>query len=223
MSETGKKVSQISVCIVAKNEETFIDTCLSDVKDYADEIIVVDTGSTDGTIDIARQYTEKIYSRPDSGSYSTYRQFSVDQASCTWVLLLNSDEKLDLSLKSKLDQLMSSDFDVFILPIVRAPLQENKEENSDQLEPRLFKKGAITWTQTRNSQPVFHTNKTARVKDGYIIHSKKTEKPGTGNINVDTEQHADVLVSHLRQLEKENSRMGTNEAMYRFLYELSMS
>ena len=50
----------LSLCMIVKNEELFLDKCLSSVKDFIDEIIIVDTGSTDSTKDIALKYTNNI-------------------------------------------------------------------------------------------------------------------------------------------------------------------
>ena len=54
----------ISVCLIVKDEERFLDNCLKSVKDIAGEIIIVDTGSIDRTVEIAKKYTDKIYLHP---------------------------------------------------------------------------------------------------------------------------------------------------------------
>ena len=54
-------MAEISLCMIVRNEESVLDRCLSGVKDIADEIIIVDTGSDDETKNIAAKYTDKIY------------------------------------------------------------------------------------------------------------------------------------------------------------------
>ena len=53
----------VSLCMIVKNEERFLEACLESVKDYVDEINIVDTGSTDRTLEIARRYTDRIVLR----------------------------------------------------------------------------------------------------------------------------------------------------------------
>ena len=54
-------MSTISLCMIVKNEENKLDNCLSSIKNLVDEIVIVDTGSSDKTKDIAKKYTDKIY------------------------------------------------------------------------------------------------------------------------------------------------------------------
>lgn len=89
----------ISVCIITKNEEKNIDRCLSCIKDYPFEIVVVDTGSTDKTVETARKYTDKIFHFDWVKDFSAARNFSISKASNDWILVLDADEfvyELDL-------------------------------------------------------------------------------------------------------------------------------
>jgi glycosyltransferase involved in cell wall biosynthesis len=54
----------LSLCMIVKKEEKLLPGCLESVKDYVDEIIIVDTGSTDGTVGIAKRYNAKVYHHP---------------------------------------------------------------------------------------------------------------------------------------------------------------
>jgi cellulose synthase/poly-beta-1,6-N-acetylglucosamine synthase-like glycosyltransferase len=71
-----KKVTTISACIIVKNEEKFLPQCLNSIKGFVDEIIVVDTGSTDKTVDIAGSHGARIYHHPweISNSFNVIRQ-----------------------------------------------------------------------------------------------------------------------------------------------------
>lgn len=84
----------ISVCIITKNEEKRIGQCLAPLAAYPFEIIVVDTGSTDRTKEIARKYTDKIYDFPWINDFSAARNFSLQKASHNYVLIIDSDEFL---------------------------------------------------------------------------------------------------------------------------------
>ncbi len=84
----------ISVCIIAKNEEKHIGQCLQHLKPYGMEIVVIDTGSTDGTKAIARQYTDKVYDFEWTKDFSAARNYAASQASNNWILVVDCDEYL---------------------------------------------------------------------------------------------------------------------------------
>lgn len=84
----------ISVCIIAKNEEKYIEKCLSALAPYGFEIIVTDTGSTDRTIAIAEKYTDMIYHFDWCDDFSAARNYAISRASNDLVLSLDCDEYL---------------------------------------------------------------------------------------------------------------------------------
>lgn len=85
----------ISLCMIVKNEEEFLPRCLASVTDVVDEIIVVDTGSEDRTVEIAESFGAKIYHHPWQNSFSLHRNQSLEYATCDWVLILDADEELE--------------------------------------------------------------------------------------------------------------------------------
>ncbi|MDE5866944.1 MAG: glycosyltransferase, partial [Lachnospiraceae bacterium] len=82
----------ISVCIIAKNEETRIEKCLASIKPFGFEIIVVDTGSTDKTKEIAGNYADKVLDFEWCDDFSAARNFSLRAASNNWIFILDCDE-----------------------------------------------------------------------------------------------------------------------------------
>lgn len=82
----------ISVCIIAKNEEKRIERCLSSVKPCGFEIIVVDTGSTDKTREIASRYADKVLDFTWCDDFSAARNFSLQAASNNWIFMMDCDE-----------------------------------------------------------------------------------------------------------------------------------
>lgn len=82
----------ISVCIIAKNEESKIERCLKSLMPYEMEIVLVDTGSSDRTMEIASLYTKNIYSFPWCDDFSAARNFSLQKASYNWILMMDCDE-----------------------------------------------------------------------------------------------------------------------------------
>ncbi len=84
----------LSCCMIVKNEEQFLKRCLESVKDFVDEIIIVDTGSQDRTVEIARAYTDKIFFHPWENDFSTHRNQSISYARGDWIFQIDADEQL---------------------------------------------------------------------------------------------------------------------------------
>lgn len=99
----GKK---LSLCMIVKDEEPWIGRCLTSVKDVVDEMIVVDTGSTDRTPDIARSLGAGVYCFPWTGDFSEARNFGLEKASGDWILWLDADEEVDAGDANGLRQVL---------------------------------------------------------------------------------------------------------------------
>jgi len=84
----------LSVCMIVKDEEKNIGKCLHKIEPLADEIIVIDTGSTDRTRDIAKVFGAKVYDFAWTDSFSDARNYSISQASGDWILVLDADETI---------------------------------------------------------------------------------------------------------------------------------
>lgn len=82
----------ISVCIIAKNEESRIEQCLASIKPCGFEIVVVDTGSTDRTKEIAARYADKVLDFVWCDDFSAARNFSLQEASNNWIFMIDCDE-----------------------------------------------------------------------------------------------------------------------------------
>jgi glycosyltransferase involved in cell wall biosynthesis len=95
-------MSTISACIITKNEQNDIRDCLESVT-WTDEIIVVDDGSTDKTVEIVRQFTDKIYRQAWLG-YGRQKQFAVDKASGDWILSIDADERVTPELAEEISE-----------------------------------------------------------------------------------------------------------------------
>ena len=81
--------------MIVKDEEQFLPMCLDSVKDYVDEIIIVDTGSTDKTVEIAHSYNAKVYHHPWENSFSKARNYSLKYATSEWIMWIDADEEVD--------------------------------------------------------------------------------------------------------------------------------
>jgi len=85
----------ISLCMIVKNEERFLAECLDSVKDVVDEINIVDTGSTDRTVEIARSYGANIIFREWRNDFAWARNEALAMATRRWTLILDADEEIE--------------------------------------------------------------------------------------------------------------------------------
>jgi GT2 family glycosyltransferase/Flp pilus assembly protein TadD len=91
IEKPGQKGS-LSICMIVKNEEKHLVRCLKSVRDVVDEMIIVDTGSTDKTVNIAKIFGAKIYEFPWTGDFAAARNESLKYATGDWTLILDADE-----------------------------------------------------------------------------------------------------------------------------------
>lgn len=85
-------MATISLCMITKNEEKNLEKCLTSVKPIVDEIIIIDTGSTDKTKEIAKKFTDKVYDFKWNNDFSEARNFSLSKSTKDWILVLDADE-----------------------------------------------------------------------------------------------------------------------------------
>ncbi len=86
---------RISLCMIVKDEEEMLPRCLAAVAEHVDELVIVDTGSTDRTVEIAESFGADVVEFPWNGSFADARNVSLDRATGDWILWLDADEVLD--------------------------------------------------------------------------------------------------------------------------------
>jgi len=105
--------NKISVVISAFNEDKKIEKCLKSIKDFADEIIFVDNGSTDDTVKIASKFTDKIFiQKNDPFNIDIQKNKGIKNASMEWVLVLDADEVLSDDLKKEINIILKKSFEI---------------------------------------------------------------------------------------------------------------
>ncbi len=171
-------MATISVCMIVKNEENVLARCLDSLKELADEIIVVDTGSTDKTKEIAAKYTDKIYDFAWIDDFSAARNFAFSKASCDYIYSADADEVLDVQniarfkvLKRELDESKDEIFQFWYCN----QLEHNTAYNYDkELRPKLYKRlRTFEWVG-----PVHETVRMeCNVRDVDINIQHKPERP----------------------------------------------
>jgi len=93
--------------MIVKNEENNLDRCLNSIAEYVEDIVIVDTGSTDDTKKIAEKYTSKVYDFKWCNDFSKARNFSISKASNDWVLILDADEVIYEFDKEKIEKFIN--------------------------------------------------------------------------------------------------------------------
>lgn len=133
----------ISLCMIVKNEEQVLARCLDSIKDLMDEIIIVDTGSTDRTKEIARKYTDKIYDFEWIDDFSAARNESFKYATMDYIYVADADEVLDEENRQKfklLKEAMLPEIDI-VQMYYRNQLSNGTVYNFDkEYRPKLYKR-----------------------------------------------------------------------------------
>ncbi|HLG21896.1 MAG TPA: glycosyltransferase family 2 protein, partial [Candidatus Manganitrophaceae bacterium] len=97
---------RLSVTVITLNEESEIGACLASVA-WADEIVVVDSGSADRTVEIAKKYTERVLYHEWPG-YAAQKNWALGQASHDWVLSLDADERVAPDLQAEIREALTA-------------------------------------------------------------------------------------------------------------------
>ena len=154
--EIGKHKSEgrhhLSVCLIVKNEERFLGRCLASVKGLAHQIVVVDTGSTDRTVEIAREHGAQVHAFAWCDDFSAARNAALEHATGDWVLMLDADEDLPTEQQAALRKLLRATEVI----AWRLPLQDvGSEAEGCNYVPRLFRNAPGVFYVGRVHEQVF--------------------------------------------------------------------
>lgn len=141
-------MSRISACIITRNEDADIIRCLASVS-FADEIIVVDSGSTDSTVERAKAFTEKVYSN-EFLDFSQQKNFAVGKATGEWILSIDADEVVPEEFASEIRDAVESAGDICAFKVNRINYMYGKRlEHFSQPDYniRLFRKDKCVFKQ----------------------------------------------------------------------------
>jgi glycosyltransferase involved in cell wall biosynthesis/2-polyprenyl-3-methyl-5-hydroxy-6-metoxy-1,4-benzoquinol methylase len=135
----------ISTCMIVKNEEDNLSRCLKTVTNFSDEIIIVDTGSTDDTKRIATKFTDKVYDlqwleEDGLGNFSRARNYSIEKATGDFIFWIDADEQLENDIKL-FKYILSDYYDGILLKQKQCQTVQGHEMkiNVDVMHDRLFK------------------------------------------------------------------------------------
>ena len=163
----------LSVCIITLNEEDRIERCLRSVQSVADEIIVLDSGSTDRTVEIIRRYTDKIWVT-DWPGYGVQKQRALEKAVGEWVLVIDADEELDEVLQQAISAVLERDIIIEIAFKLRwAVIRHGKRlrfGNSGRAPLRLLLRAGAFFSPDPIHERLHHRPGKVGVLRGYLRH-----------------------------------------------------
>lgn len=143
---------RISVCLIVRNEERFLARCLESIRPLAHQIVVVDTGSTDRTIEIARSFGADVHEVPWTDDFSAARNAALEHATGHWILAIDADEELPSDQHARLlADLGRANVLGCRLPLVNAGL----EHEGVSYVPRLFRNAPGLFYVSRVHEQVF--------------------------------------------------------------------
>lgn len=177
MAERTRAVGHpsIAACMMVKDESENLHRCLSSIKDFVDEIVVVDTGSTDNTVEICQSFGAKIYHHPLESEFiddfSKYRNLSIGYASTDWVFIIDADEEL----------FFDTNKDAFYRSLSKVPynvhgigmLVKDVRKSNIMVQvysSRMFRRGKIRYEDICHNQPVVEGGNAAVIEDVFIQH-----------------------------------------------------
>ena len=165
-------MAKISACIISYNEENKIEDCLKSLQGVADEIIVVDSLSTDKTKEIVRQYTDKIFDQAFLG-HVEQKNLAVEKASNDWILSLDCDERLTEELKNSILDIKNNLESADAYRVARRTFYVYRWLNHcwyPDFKVRLFNRKTAKWGGTNPHDRVDVTGKNIVTLDGDMQH-----------------------------------------------------
>lgn len=194
-------MTKISVVVNTWNEEKNIGRCLESVKDFADEIVVVDMESEDKTVEIAKKFGAKIFTHELTFYVEPARNFALSKASGNWVFVIDADEELPKGLAEKLIKIIQKG-KVDYVEIPRKNIIFGKWIKNSRWWPdyniRFFKRGKVKWSSKIHLPPEAKGlgEKLTAAEDSALVHyNYQTISQFVERLNRYSDIQADNLVA----------------------------
>lgn len=181
-----KKHISISLCMIVLNEEKFLKRSLANVSPYVDEIIIVDGGSTDRTIEIAKSFDARIIHAPWGEDFATQRNIGLKQAKNDWILVIDADEVYEKSLLEELQSLAQNNIGIDAFAFPRKNYLDGKQTSAyPDRQTRYFKKDKKIRYERPVHEQVVGFHRIASPMDLHIIHRKTSKRQNSQNAHYD--------------------------------------
>lgn len=164
----------VSACMIVKDEEHNLPRCLKSIAGIVDEIIVVDTGSSDRTVEIAESFGAKVYHHPWENNFSKHRNQSISYATKDWILIIDADEEFVLGekglagFKRRLFEIQNSSNNGHLAAACVMKDIQSGHIALQQNTARLFKRGHIKYNGIVHNQAVMDS-KASMMEEEYFF------------------------------------------------------
>jgi len=151
----GYSTFRFGAVMMAKDEARNLDRCLSSIRGIVDEIILIDTGSTDDTVAIAQSYGARIFHSPWRDSFSFHRNESLNYSSCDWVIQIDCDEELvgdTTQFRTFVEAVSKSKYNA--MAVLLRDIHQGRTTMQFNAA-RIFKRGAVHFEDIVHNRPVF--------------------------------------------------------------------
>jgi len=188
-------MNRLSVVLICFNEEAILDKCLSAVQ-WADEIVIVDSFSTDRTVEIARRYTDKVRQHAWQG-YGRQKNLAMGLASCPWVLSLDADEVVSPALAEEIRGVLARSPDRAGYRIPRRTRYLGRTLRhawTPDYKLRLFRRGRAVWGEEQVHESVRLEGPVGTLSAPLIHHSFASVEDHVRTLQRYTTLGADDLV-----------------------------
>ncbi|MDO4332257.1 MAG: glycosyltransferase family 2 protein [Eubacteriales bacterium] len=222
---------EISVCMIVRNEEAVLERCLKCAVQFADELIVVDTGSSDRTKEIAEKYTDRVYDYVWDDDFAAARNFSYEKAACDYVMWLDADddiEREDIERIKFLKRDMPSDTDVVYFRYTGDAAEDNLFGDNEVMRDRLVRRSLRpVWVYpVHEAIPIQKEWKELYRPDIRIFHRKRRINEERRNIRIFERKLSEGFVPdsfsrsyYCRELSVDGSHERAVEEFHRLLRE----
>ena len=170
-SSAARRLPTLSVILITRNEADNIAACLESVA-WADQIVVVDSGSDDETAAICRRYTEQV-SVTDWPGFGPQKNRALDLASGEWVLSIDADERVTPELRAEIEQVLAAPTaDAYELPRLSSYLGQAMRHGGwwpDHVT-RLFRRGSARFSDARVHETLLVQGSTGRLRQHLVHH-----------------------------------------------------
>lgn len=197
----------VSVVVIVKNEEKRLAQCLESVA-WSDDIVIVDDMSTDGTVEIARRYTDRVFAKKMEIE-GAHRNYAYSLARNGWVLSLDADEVVTPELASEISQVLKDDgagkldeYVVFAIPL-RNFIGKYWVRGGGwypAYKDRLFRKGRFKYEEAGVHPRVMYEGRCGRMKSDIIHYSYEDFSELIASMNGQTTKEAQKWVSDGRKM-----------------------
>ncbi|MFZ6031795.1 MAG: tetratricopeptide repeat-containing glycosyltransferase family 2 protein [Melioribacter sp.] len=186
-------MGSLTLSMIVKNEEKYLKDCLESVKNLVNEIVIVDTGSTDNTVSIAKEYNAKVYNFEWINDFSAARNYALSKSTGDWILYLDADERLDANSIHELKKILNTVTKAGYFCTVKSIDSENERDHSIRYV-RLFKNSPdikfsgkvheqITDSLVENGYQIQHS-KIVINHIGYDVSKEEKEKKAKRNLEL---------------------------------------